>query len=62
MSTYSLPETSRSILIRYSAVRFGITPAVNALAASQLLPLPSDYRPERVTMQATFYYNESPQG
>ena len=36
--------------------------AQNALLGSRLLPLPSDYAPPRVTMQATFYYNEGPSG
>jgi TonB family protein len=36
--------------------------AQNALSASRFLPLPSDYRPIRVTMQVTFFYNEGPQG
>jgi protein TonB len=35
--------------------------AANALVASRLLPLPQDYRPDSVTMQASFYYNEDPQ-
>jgi protein TonB len=34
--------------------------AQNALLGSRLLPLPSDYGPPRVTMQASFYYNEWP--
>jgi len=36
--------------------------AQNALSSSRLLPLPDDYGPPRVTMQVSFYYNESPQG
>jgi TonB family protein len=36
--------------------------ARNALLGSRLLPLPADYRPPRVTMQVTFFYNEQPQG
>lgn len=32
--------------------------AQNALQASQALRLPSDYSPDSVTMQVTFYYNE----
>jgi TonB family protein len=36
--------------------------ARNALLGSRLLPLPADYAPPRVTMQVTFFYNESPQG
>lgn len=36
--------------------------AQNALLGSRLLPLPSDYAPPRVTMIATFYYNEGPSG
>jgi TonB family protein len=35
--------------------------ARNALAASHLLPLPSDFGPPRVTMRVTFFYNEAPQ-
>jgi TonB family protein len=36
--------------------------AQNALLGSRLLPLPADYRPSRVSMQVTFFYNEAPQG
>ena len=36
--------------------------AQNALLGSRLLSLPSDYGPERVRMQVTFYYNEASQG
>jgi TonB family protein len=36
--------------------------AQNALLGSRLLPLPSDFGPERVTMQVTFFYNEGPTG
>ena len=36
--------------------------AQNALLGSQLLPLPADYGPPRVTMQVTFFYNEGPAG
>ena len=36
--------------------------AQNALQASQFLPLPSDFAPERVTMNVTFFYNEGPSG
>jgi protein TonB len=36
--------------------------AQNALVASRLLALPADYGPPRVTMQASFYYNEAPSG
>jgi TonB family protein len=36
--------------------------AQNALLGSRFLPLPSDFGPERVQMQVTFYYNEGPQG
>jgi protein TonB len=32
--------------------------ARNALLGSRLLPLPSDYRPDQVTIQVTFFYNE----
>jgi TonB family protein len=32
--------------------------AANALLASRLLSLPPDFRPDSVTMQASFYYNE----
>lgn len=35
--------------------------ARNALTASRLLPLPSDFGPPRVTMRVTFFYNEAPQ-
>jgi TonB family protein len=34
--------------------------AQNALSACKLAALPSDYRPPRVTMQVTFFYNEAP--
>jgi protein TonB len=34
--------------------------AANALLASRLLALPQDFRPDSVTMQASFYYNEDP--
>jgi TonB family protein len=33
-----------------------------ALSSSRYLPLPDDYRPARITMQVTFYYNEAPAG
>lgn len=36
--------------------------AQNALLGSRLLSLPADFGPPRVTMQATFFYNEAPQG
>ena len=36
--------------------------AQNALLGSRLLPLPTDYAPQRVQMQVTFFYNEGPQG
>lgn len=36
--------------------------AQNALLGSRLLPLPSDFAPERVTMQVSFFYNEAPAG
>jgi periplasmic protein TonB len=36
--------------------------AQNSLLASRFLPLPSDYAPPRVHMQASFFYNEVPQG
>ena len=35
--------------------------AQNALLGSQLMRLPSDFAPERVTMQVTFFYNEAPE-
>jgi protein TonB len=35
-------------------------PAQAALTASRLLPLPDDYRPPRITMRVSFYYNEPP--
>jgi outer membrane biosynthesis protein TonB len=36
--------------------------AQNALTSSHFLPLPSDYGPPRVTIVASFFYNEEPQG
>jgi periplasmic protein TonB len=36
--------------------------AENALRGGQFLPLPSDYRPPRVTINVSFYYNEGPTG
>lgn len=36
--------------------------AHNALTSSRFLPLPDDYRPQRVTMLLTFSYNERPLG
>lgn len=36
--------------------------AMNSLLGSRLLGLPSDYGPQSVTMQVTFFYNEGPQG
>lgn len=36
--------------------------AYNALAGSRPLPLPADYRPPRLVIQVTFFYNESPKG
>jgi TonB family protein len=36
--------------------------AHNALTGSRFLSLPDDFGPARVTMQATFFYNEAPQG
>ena len=36
--------------------------AQNALLASRLLPLPSDFAPPELTMRVTFFYNEEPQG
>jgi len=36
--------------------------ALNALQGSRFLPLPADFAPPRVTMQAIFFYNEAPQG
>jgi TonB family protein len=37
-------------------------PAEFALATSRFLPLPDDYKPPRVTMQVSFFYNEAPAG
>jgi protein TonB len=34
--------------------------AQNALSTGKFAPLPNDYRPPRVTMQVTFFYNEAP--
>jgi TonB family protein len=34
--------------------------AANALIGARSLPLPSDYRPARVTIQISFFYNEAP--
>ena len=34
--------------------------AMNALQASRLLALPADFAPPRVTIQVSFFYNESP--
>ncbi len=34
--------------------------AENALRGGQFLPLPSDYRPPRLTITVSFYYNEGP--
>jgi TonB family protein len=34
--------------------------AQNALSAGRFTALPNDYRPPRVTMQVTFFYNEAP--
>ena len=36
--------------------------AQNALSSGRYLPLPDDYRPPRLTVQVTFYYNEGPRG
>jgi protein TonB len=36
--------------------------AANALVGSRFLALPSDFRPERVTMQVSFYYGVEPRG
>jgi TonB family protein len=36
--------------------------AQNALTSSRWLPLPDDYRPQRITMQVSFHYNEAPAG
>jgi TonB family protein len=36
--------------------------AKNALESSRFLPLPEDYGPPRVTMRASFFYNEAPAG
>jgi protein TonB len=36
--------------------------AQNALVGSRPLPLPSDYAPQSLLLQVTFYYNEGPQG
>ncbi len=35
--------------------------AENSLRASRFLPLPADYRPVRVPMRVTFFYNTAPQ-
>ncbi len=35
--------------------------AQNALSACKFTALPNDYRPPRVTMQVTFFYNEPPE-
>jgi TonB family protein len=44
----------------------GTTPfdsaARDALGGSRFLPLPEDYKPSRVRMHVTFFYNESPFG
>lgn len=34
--------------------------AENALRGSRWLPLPADYRPQRIPMRVTFFYNERP--
>lgn len=34
--------------------------AANALIGARSLPLPSDYRPARLTIQISFFYNEAP--
>jgi TonB family protein len=49
-------------LLRSSGVVSFDRAAQNALSSSRLLPLPDDYRPQRVTMLLTFSYNERPQG
>jgi periplasmic protein TonB len=36
--------------------------AENALRGGQFLPLPLDYRPPRLTINVSFYYNEGPAG
>jgi periplasmic protein TonB len=36
--------------------------AQNALQGSRFLALPSDYGPQRITMQVSFFYNEGPHG
>ncbi|MBI3931930.1 MAG: TonB family protein [Acidobacteria bacterium] len=36
--------------------------AQNAILGSRFQALPADFRPPRVTMQASFFYNEAPQG
>jgi TonB family protein len=36
--------------------------AANALTSGRFLPLPDDYRPPRVTVNITFFYDEGPQG
>jgi TonB family protein len=36
--------------------------AQNALLGSRPLPLPSDFAPDRLQIQVTFFYNEGPQG
>jgi protein TonB len=49
-------------LLKSSGTRALDRAAQNALLGSRLLPLPPDYRPPRITMQVTFFYNEGPQG
>jgi protein TonB len=36
--------------------------AQNALSGSRFLPLPADFRPQRVTIHVSFLYNEGPSG
>jgi protein TonB len=36
--------------------------AANALIGARFLPLPSDYRPDRISMQVSFFYGEEPRG
>jgi protein TonB len=54
-------------LSRVQILKSSGTPALdraaqNGLTGSRFLPLPDDFGPARVTMQATFFYNEAPQG
>jgi protein TonB len=49
-------------MLKSSGTRALDRAAQNALLGSRLLPLPPDFRPPRITMQVTFFYNEGPQG